>query len=313
MVNRVRIAQYYVMNLVILFDILLAIIILIVATSLGRVFMQYKSEYQPIASLFEAENSIGFNAIVRIFIAPIGIVVASILLYSLKFDQAVRNIWMVSVCYFMLQSLLLIALGRWMLVSKGKFLTFHLISVLLSYYLYVALIVKGLEHLLPDEANLRTDLWLLIVGFFYGMFRAIPENAGIFVRRKNKYISSKSKRFKEKYKSSFKDYGPLFLDILLAIMIYEDFNRPKLARMAEWFFRSKTRGIMQVKGAKTDEDSITLAAKLLRQDFSVIERTKEGSSERYTVLYSLFTSYNPKNAQYPSEVMTIDQNLRNQP
>lgn len=298
------------MYLTILIDFLLATCILIFSLSLGSLLIQYKNDYQPLASLFEAEKSVGFNAVIRICVAPISIVVFSILLYLLNWNDAIKNIWLTSIYFLILQSLLYTFLNRWQLINKNKYIIFHFISIALSYYIYRTLITKGLHHLLPDEANLRTDMWLLIVGFFYGIFRLIPENDKKFQFRKKHYVKNRAAIFSKKYKNYISNYSPLFQDILLALMIYEDYNRPKIVRFFENTLNAKTRGIMQVRDASSDAESIIMAAKFLKEPFKKVTATKEGSPERYRAFYDLFRFFNPGDPNYSSEVMTIFQTLR---
>lgn len=232
--------------------------------SLGRLLLAHRNDHQPIASLFKAENSQGFNAIFRIAIAPICIVVISIILYLAGHENLTWQIWLSAVWYLLLQTVLIAILERWSLVSKSKFIVFHAASIALSYYVYSALIVKGVEHLLPDGANLRTDIWLLIVAFLYGVFHSIPENHNRFEERKKKYITRRLKVFEEKYSVELKKYDSLFQNILLAVMLYEDFNRPRVVRFIESLVGAKTQGIMQVSGAQTDEESIRSRRQFLK-------------------------------------------------
>lgn len=282
-----------------------AFIVLVISLSLGRLLLQYKSEYQPIASLFKAEKSVGFNAILRICLAPVCIVLFAIIAYSINRDNLVPDIWHVALIYALLQCLVFTALNRWRLVNIPKFVLFHLLSIALTYYIYVVLISKGLQHLLPDEANLRTDLWILIAGFLFSIFYSIPENDQRFQARKNKYAVSRGTKFKAKYHDALKSQEPLFQDILVAIMIFEDFNRPWFVRVVERLINSKTKGIMQTADTKTDSQSIKRATERLLPVYKQLSKLEDNSSEKYSAIYELVRSYNPDDPNYAYEVMGI--------
>jgi len=290
---------------VLLVHTILAFIVLVISLSLGRLLLQYKSEYQPIASLFKAEKSVGFNAILRICLTPVCIVLFAIIAYSINRDSLVHNIWHVALIYALLQCLVFTVLSRWKLVNISKFVLFHLLSIALTYYIYAALISKGLQHLLPDEANLRTDLWILIAGFLFSIFYSIPENDQRFQARKNNYATSRAAKFKAKYHDELKSQEPLFQDILVAIMIFEDFNRPWFARVVERLINAKTQGIMQTTGAKTDEHSIKRAIKKLLPEYIQLSELEDNSSEKYSAIYGLVKSYKPYDPDYAHEVMGI--------
>lgn len=286
-------------------DAFFGFIVFVISVSFGKLLLQYRNDYQPVASLFKAETSIGFNAVWRMSLAPVCIVFFAIFLYKVGADQAVNNIWLVSVFFMFYQILTYTILSRWRLINIPKFVLFHTISVALSFYIYQVLVIKGLAHLLPDEANLRTDLWLLIAGFFYGIFYKIPENEKKFLARKRSYAKRRTEYFRAKYSEFIDHHDPLLEDILLALMVYEDFNRPWIVRILENIKKTKTRGIMQVKGATSDKSSINMALKAVKQDYERVLVQPDGSPERTYALYELFRNYNPGDVHYSTEVMAI--------
>lgn len=289
----------------ILVILLMSLVVLFLAERLGKLMLQYKTDYQPLASLFSSEGSVGFNAVYRIVLTPICIVFFSILLYITGLSEYVSNIYLVAVGYFFLSLVLIYSLNRFTLLSKSKFFLYHLISILLSYYIYDALIVKGLEHLLPDEANLRTDLWLVVAAFLYGVFRSIPENQEKFDRRKRRYIDQQTKIYHQKYATSLDEYPVIIQNVLLAIMIYEDYNRPHSIRLVEKLLRSKTHTIMQVKGAKTDAESIKMAASILKSLPKDTKPYAPGAYEFNKPIYDALSKYNPEDPHYSGRVFEI--------
>lgn len=284
----------------------LGLLILVVSGRLGRLLSTYRSDYQPIASLFDFERSTGFNAIYRILFAPLSIVVASIVLFLVGGDYYVANIWAASVWFFLLQTLMLIALVRWRLVDKRKYFVFHGMSIALSVYLYFQLIQKGIDSLLPDEANLRTDLWLIVALFLYGIYRSIPENQRLSDRRKAHYAFSRAKKFQRKYRVELQPYDESLRRAILAIMVYEDFNRPKLARWLEHMTDARTQSILQLRGVNDDATAITQTAQRLRPFLDkYVELQDKPIYEREQALAAAFSTHNPGDYSYREEVLRI--------
>jgi hypothetical protein len=291
--------------------VILGLLILLVGMSISRIVSEYRSDYQPIASLFEAERSSGFNAIYRILTAPVVIVLSSITFYLIGKESLIENMWIAAVWYFIFQLTLLFTLQRWSLVNKSKFILFHAISIALSYYLYVSLLTGGIDKLLPDEANLRTDIWLVIIAFFYGIFKNVQENNKTFVKRKESYIAERAHKFRTKYQDTLKKYDLRFQNILLAIMIYEDFNRPKIVRYYEKMTHAKTQGIMQTNDTKTDTESIEKTIKSIEILYKNLPRIDADKLYEYEeALMNLFKIHNPHDLNYTYEVKTIFDELQ---
>lgn len=296
----------YLTSYVFLMHLALSFVIVWISTSLGKLMMRYSQEYQPITNLFSSDNSTGFNVIYRILFTPVVIVSVSVLAYMLNFEILTKSIWIVAVFVFVVQLLLIAAIGRWRLVDKKKFFILHIISILLTYYLYSAAISKGLQYLLPDLQSIRTELWIIIVLFVYGIFRKIPEKRSAAESRKNKYLRAKSEHFRKKYRFILDKYSEGMSDILIAIMIYENFNRPLVVRGLEGIVSSKTRYVMQVYGAKSDEDSIEQTAKSLQSTYDQYKNmVSDNYWEKDAALSKVFATHNFADSSYSMRVKEI--------
>lgn len=296
----------YITTYTFLAHLLLSFAIVWVSTSLGKLMMRYSQEYQPIANLFSSDNSTGFNVIYRILFTPVVIVFASVVVYALNFGFLTKDIWLVAVYVLVLQMLLVTIIGRWRLVDKKKFFLLHIISILFTYYIYAEAISKGIQFLLPDLQSVRTELWIIIVLFIYGIFRKIPEKRSAAENRKNKYLRAKSEQFRKKYKFVLDEYEESMADILIAIMIYENFNRPLAARIIEGIVSSKTRYVMQVYGAKSDADSIKKTAEALQPLYEEYKNMQTDNYwEKEQKLYSVFAVHNYEDSSYSIRVKEI--------
>jgi len=291
---------------IIVVHLVITLLVMWVVMSIGKMLLTYSTEYQPITSLFDAENSTGFNAVYRILSVPVLIMVASIAMYSLRLDEYVTDIWYIAIYYFVAQAVLIISLGRWTLVNKSKFFLFHILSIMLTYYLYTVAISKGLSYLLPDESNLRTEIWLVIAAFIYGLFKNIPENNHTFENRKTRYIKSKARRLSSKYRFILDKYDATMSNILVATMVYENFNRPYTVRLIEKITPSKTRHIMQVHEAKSDEESIAMTASEMKEVYDEFKKTKyEDEWDERSGFEEIFSVHNPDDDSYGYRVHEI--------
>lgn len=277
---------------------------------LGKLLTTYRNDYQPITSLFPVESSVGFNAVYRVLFTPLSIVGVSIVLYLGKLDWIVVNIWTVSVWFFLLQLFITIVIARWTLVHKVQFFLFHALSIATSFFLYDTLISKGLSRLLPDETNLRTDLWIIVVLFLYGLFYAIRRNEG--TSRRTAYALKRARKFRKKYDHVLQKYpNSEFQDALVAVMIYEDFNRPFVMRQIENLTHAHTRTIMQVSGVDNDEQGIIMTAEAMKPYFAAYESIPASTPwERRDLLRSMFNTHNPDAAEYADRVMELFDDVR---
>jgi hypothetical protein len=278
--------------------------------SLGRIMVQFHDAYQPIASLFTTERSVGFNAIYRILFAPVATLILAIAFYLLRLDALIPGIWIASVWFAFWQSALFTALGQWQLISKPKYAFFHLASAAITRYVYHALIVHGLAHLLPDEANLRTDVWLVVIAFLYGIFRSIPESFDRAEERKRKYVNSTYRFLRQKYEAQLAEMGETLRDAIIATMIYENFNRPLMVRYVERALQRPTRTILQVHGAITDAESIAATATAFLPYLREAERIEELNEPYNPALYDMLSTHNPADPTYAGNVVNVYNTIR---
>ena len=89
--------------------------------------------------------------------------------------------------------------------------------------------------------------------FVYSILNKVEISRDGTIKRKNKYIISRYTTFKKKYDTIIKEFfhNDFYEALTYSIMIYEDFNRPRVVRWIEylrfWITRKPhTLGIMQV-------------------------------------------------------------------
>ena len=172
---------------------------------------------------------------------------------------------------------------------------------------------------------MTNELWLIILIFLYTLINNISLSDKNAQKRKDKYILTQFSRINAKYNGTVSQTLPhiRLRQIALALIIFEDFNRPRLFRFIENFVqifsnKSHTLGIMQVKSAKriTDKESVSIGTKKLLADFDELKisylsdsgmyGTEEYKDESYQ--RKLIEKYNP-DLVYSYEIIELANDL----
>lgn len=283
------------------FQFILALILIKISGAIGSLSMQ--SGYSSLRKAMYSGN-VAFTIYYRVFFLPISLCLVSIFLLIIDFNFLAKDIWFVAIWVFIIQFILSIKAIPY--TNVFIFFATGLTSIFISYIFYEYGIEKGLNYLLPDETNLATELWIITAVFFYGLLKNFDYstmNNEIETKLENRYIALKD-RFKHVINDDFKKDKTLN-DLLFAVMIFEDFNRPAIFRWLEnrlfCFGFVKTTGIMQVRSAEvlTDENSIILA-----QDILLSSHKKYSTVAEYDQVGKILIDYNP-DAYYRSEVREL--------
>lgn len=232
---------------------------------LGR-YTEFRGYTSLSSPFYDASGSQGYNIVIRALAPPVFICFLSIVLYSLKYSFLINNIWLVTIWYFVFCELLILLLGRFSVFNHLQHLAIAAASVSLSFLVYRYAIIKGPEYILPDKDNIRTEIWIVVIFFFYNVFINHQEDYWHIRRRSLRYVSIKYRQLKERFNSLLE--GDYLKDMNLyksfySIMIVENFNRPKIYRIFEYFkslyHKEASTGIMQIKGDHylSDDESKT--------------------------------------------------------
>ena len=227
------------------------------------------------------------------------------------------NSYMIIVYYWLYRGLYYILRGACRLANWPIFLLYMVVSVGVAIWIYG--FVESVDSILPGKEALRDQLWILIAIFVYQVINNLQINRTGTEDRKHRYALSKYHECKKKY-SEVIDVNREYVvdaDLLYAIMIVENYNRPPLVRMVEnlKFRMSHKRmslGIMQVKTNKMidDKESIKQAAgiiKKLRMEYIGDRKEKDWDSLGSLCGYIDFIArkYNGGDWDYVSEVREI--------
>jgi hypothetical protein len=184
----------------------------------------------------------------------------------------------VSVFYVFFRLIFNLINGRGLLLNWGEYIFQSVIIILFSYFIYIQFIANK-QTLLPDLANITNELWILIMLFLYKILNDISISDNGTKRRKNNYCMSMLKYFKKKYghiidKNINNDY---ITGLTYAILIIENYNRPKTIRILEYinfFFGKKpmTLGVMQYSTSEyiNDKKSVQLGIEKIKNDYKML-------------------------------------------
>ncbi len=287
------------------YDIILAIILFFVQNWIGS--KSYTIGYISFSLLDDKDEALSLNFVIKVF----GPIIFLILILSLFdfFNIDRSNIQVSRIIYFYLglRLSLIILFERVTIVNWARIIFFYL-SILLVTKIIEKRFIDSVSSLLPDLVEIKNELWLLIILFLYQVGNGFREDKSSpepelyrdfsleIKNRKKRYILKKQKNFETMYGHIINEIEPndkAFKLIIICILIYENFNRPRIVRFFErlickTFNRKTTQGIMQFSSKEviSDSESIKLGTlhlhgKYLKYLKDKAEENSYGSDEIY--------------------------------
>lgn len=299
---------------VILFQLLLGLVLFFVVNWIGR--HSYSAGYVKITMFTKNEDAPAVNFSIRVLTPVVFIVVVSALLYHFKLDRFVQNIYWVCIYSLTIRILYNILMGHAFLLNWFRVGLYWTSIILLSYFTYDKFI-REKKNILPDFTSMANELWIIIALFIFQLANKVRVSENKTANKREIYLKRKYIYFKNKYGGLIiqKTKNQILEAVVYGIMIYENFNRPLLARLVEYVrFRitkkPHTLGVMQVHTSKfiTDYESVCLGIeKIMNSYLEYIEKTKEEEKVFYreSQIYSeIIAKYNT-GEEYSDEVTQI--------
>jgi hypothetical protein len=275
----------------------------------------YSIGYMEISIFVKVEEAPALNFLIRVLTPIVYIIISSAILYALDLDKYVRNIFLVNIYYIVFRLLFNLITNRGLLLNwYRQFLYWSTIAVV-SYFTYEKLI-KVKANILPDFTTLSNELWIIILLFIFQVTNNIRLSQDGTLTRKQNYLKSRYKYFKYRYGALIKDLAKkeALEPIVYAILIYEDFNRPKVVRIVENLKqlltgKPHTLGVMQVKSDKiiSDLESVRLGTEKVANAYNqYLDKLIADSREiyEYSIQYEIIQNYNGGSA-YQSEIVEL--------
>ncbi len=260
------------------------------------------------ANFSEIENSyLGFNLFFRVFTPTFFIGIVAILLYLIDAPSTyLDGLWIIPTMFALYITIALFVYKRIRLINPILYFLVTALIIIVGFGFQKYAINQGIEKLLPSEADLRTEIWLIVAVYIYGVLN----NLKLDNEKKSVFYKDLRKSLSKKYKKTIPDKiinNAEFADAFFSIMIQEELSRPPTIRLIERIVHplrlSKSTGVMQIKSTKklTDLESVKIASSKLISAYKNLksEEKKHGS----IMVYQLAKSYNgPAYAHKVSEI-----------
>lgn len=249
---------------VILLHIILSIILFFIVNWIGK--HSFSVGYMQISMFQKVEEAPAFNYIYRILSPTVYIIILSVIFYKFSLDDFVFKIYFISIYYIVFRLLFNLITNRGRLINWIRQIITDIAIILLSYLSYNSIIINR-ENLIPDFSTFSEELWIIIAIFIYQVFNKVNLSSNSTIKRKNKYIKNRILKFKKEYDTIIREKvnNERIIALIYSIIIYEDFNRPKVIRLLENIVhkitnKPHTLGVMQVYSKKivSDIESVKL-------------------------------------------------------
>lgn len=273
----------------------------------------YPIGYTKLSLYPQTDKYLGFNFILKVVGPIIYLIVVASLFYRLGLDHLVTDIYLINVYYVFIRIVMVIITNKTKFVSWLRYISFQSLVIVGSYLVYEKLIIKK-ANITPDFSSIANELWIIIGVFLYQIINGIEFSNASSIKKKENYIRTKYENFHKKFgqEVTAKLAKQKLEALFFAIMIYEDFNRPKVVRICEYisFFvcmkkKPHTLGIMQYKTQSfiNDDKSVSLALDKVKASYLNLKYSSEYSYEWHLVS-DLIRDYNGGDPYY-SEVREI--------
>ena len=211
---------------------LLALLLFFLANWLGR--HSITSGYHVISLFEKVDEAPAFNFVFRVATPLVFLILSAAALYGVGLDLWVTNFYIVVFDYFLIRWSYLAVVGRARLVSWPRQLLTATVTILLAYFMYRGVLSKR-ATLLPDAANVTSELWMLVIIYIYTVLNNIPfTHAGAYRRRKD-YIARRFRSLERAFGDAIRSKTQTAAEeaLVYAVLIYETFNRPYIYRLIE--------------------------------------------------------------------------------
>lgn len=255
------------------------------------------SEYEKVSSIIVRNEHNSFNAVYRIIFPVVCVfVISNIFAY---FNVNLKYNFLIVVIFWIFRIVFVIAMKRLLLSNNAYIFITAISSISLSVCVYLISQKDG-EFFLPEKGDLVSQFWIIVAVFVYNTFNEIQKNSGnIFKRRKKleEYVKTQLKEFLCKFKNTIFSVteDKHITEIILSIMVVENFNRPSTLRYFENIFPSlfKTKGIMQVTHLEklSDVESVKIGSELIKEYYMCVIQTYS-SDFKFWMVKDIAKKYN---------------------
>lgn len=240
-----------------------------------------------ISIFVKSETAPAFNFLFRVLSPVVYIIIVSTILYKLNQDELVKNIYLVPVYYIVFRLGFNIVTNRARLLNWGRQFI-HTVAIITVSWLTYDSIIKDKKNILPDLSTVSNELWVIILLFLFQTLNNLQFSSDDTEKRKANYLRLRYNKFKNSFDEIIRGLtqNKKIQALVYAILIYEDFNRPKVARLVENIkFRltkkPMTLGVMQIRSSELIDDaqSVKRGVEKILKDLKEIQDNKEITEE----------------------------------
>lgn len=242
---------------IIVVHVLLAIVLFFLMNWIGR-HSVVTARYYQISYFSRYDDAPAFNSVFRILAPVVYLVVVGAGLYKLGLAKYVALLYLVVLYQQLIRWGYLLIMGRRLLSRWGIQFLFAAITLAIAVGAYNEIIAHP-TRLLPNFDNLTNELWLVVIAFLYQLANASHTATEGNAAQKERYLRSRYEALNRQYGAEIvATVGDRTLEpFVYAVLIYETFNRPWLARMLERWLpgnRRRSYGPMQVIAPSAIDD-----------------------------------------------------------
>lgn len=286
---------------------LIVVVVILECIMLKSFFSKNLKEYQGFSTRFFSSSSggkISTNSIIFwIFISPffsiLGYVCSLFLNSAFKTCHVSYNyLWTISLVFWIVIYLIILILGRRKLVNHLFILIIAIASIVLNWYIARIAFTGNVNDISPDSSNTAFQFYLAIGLSLISIVQVIYESENYNLKR-TRFIREKIQKYLREYKVIYSLKGNIeLLYLSLAILVLEDFERPKFIRIIENILRTKTRNIAQ-NDSIDDIDSVSILVKQL-QDLAISSKEEDERKKLRSIIKKINYS-----DQYVTNVMEL--------
>lgn len=281
----------------------------------------YSIGYMEISIFVKTEEAPALNFLIRVMTPIAYIIIVSTTLYYFGLDKYVWNIYLINIYYIVFRLAFNLATNRGLLLNWYRQFLYWIAIVAISFFTYQKFI-KVKANILPNFTTVANELWIIILIFIFQVANNLRFSQEETQKRKDNYLNNRYLHFKRNYGQLIKELtnNEIIESIVYAIIIYEDFNRPKIARKIENLKfkvtkKPHTLGVMQVRTDRflSDNESVRLGTKKIVKAYkNHIEKLKETNESFYecAAIHSIIEDYNT-GSSYNSEVSELADIIKN--
>jgi antitoxin component of RelBE/YafQ-DinJ toxin-antitoxin module len=270
---------------------ILGVILFFIINWIGR--HSYSVGYMQISMFLKVEEAPAFNFLFRIISPIVYLFIISAILYKIGLDRFVVNVYFISIYYVLFRLIFNLLTNRGLLMNWYRQSLYWISIIAISYFSYTEIIYKK-ENILPDFETVSNELWIIILIFLFHTLNQIRISSDKTIQRKENYLKSRLSHFKEKYGDLVNDKitNDKLKSIIYALMIYEDFNRPKAARIIEnarfkLTGKKHSLGLMQIQTSEfiNDRKSVELGIEKVKNTYT--KSLKKMGLDKDETIYTL--------------------------